>query len=893
MTAPVPSRDILSSPSKKRLKLAISYEHAHKGLAFTLSELMGKQRVLIKKELVKVKKETIEQKGDEWLRTVKDYEEQFGDTCRALKARLEAEGRGKGIDDGDILGYVCSHEDWTSTVNKASTSLADKIGQYIIDFSYELLAQLLPDESSEFCRVFNNELDIPIEEAYESGKPEAWLNMPLLQLRVDSDILCLPWWLARTYDRKSIWCCRYALAVSPTLDDTDPPAILLEEGGGVHILSITRPTFDLHPWFPISQDTATAAYPFISDGVLTWRLLDGVIGDQYVNHGQSDLNEQAKLSGGFRGVGMRSVREALRSREKTPNLVVYQGHWVNDTLDDVAEEPPYLGLDDGRNQRSSKSDTSLPLSGTMLPVPLLTLIPAKTENKILIMNACSSGAALNQGRVIQKYIEARSVFIGANYPLLADLSGPSVDALLRAILRNRYLAHALSETNWLQTDLRGDSPDASEVFQKAGLCLFGDVRTSLLSEMDEKTGDNLARLTMKLTDKWADALDRLGLRDYAGMTFITHPEDLSPARDFSLTDTGAQLALAPLVVAIDLCNAGQGRYVILGPAFSSTESVAVVSKKFETWDDFNEELKRRILDNKQMVLGLLTNRLTSTYMTEVLMRDVMTSKHKDLSAEHLWRKFIKKYYAFFDGQGDAKRLANPSFIKNVDLSLVLNEPRATLSKLGNVLTEDLETQVVKLLGLEGNVLPRGILLTTRECLRSEKQRDEIIEFCNEFNKRVQKTKDQPGSDPADGLPDVLALFTCERANSDHLSAIRQFAETDFFSERSFGWENFMYRPRSEISREDAVKVALGVHSMKWGEHSRRFMKIERSSDQEINNLIERLTKQIETKASWTFTEIETLAEEVNRSQLAGPIKLDAHKHLRESINALKKTVVEC
>jgi hypothetical protein len=893
MSVAVPKTAVPSASPKTRLKVAISFDDAYSRLVFTLSELSPEERdtkdhfPVTTGVVNDVSREKLEEKAREWRQVVRYYEKQFNETCESLREKLISELGGADATSREFLEYASTHRECAETINEASTVLAEEIGRSIVSLSYDLLQKFLPEEDTDFCRVLIKELDTPTLVARGSDDPNSWWDIPLVQLRIERELLCIPWWLARTYDKTSLWCGRYALAVSPSLHDTEPPAMLMEKEGGVHILSITRPTFDLQKWFPISQATANDALGLISEGVLSWRLLDGVLGDENLESVKTDLFEESTtVPKIFKGVDKDTVRNAVFSKQRRPNVVVYQGHWFNEWKD-TFEDPPFLGLHDGRFQ--SKPESLSFLSTGVLPVPLLDFVPDKSQHKILIMNACDSAAPINQGRLIQKYIEARSVFIGANYPLLADNSGPSLDSLIRSILRNRYLAHAVSEVNTLETDLNSPTVDVREVFRKAGLCLFGDVQTSLRKKFDETVNDNLARLTMKLTDKWAIELHRLGLRTYEGMTFITNPDDKPPDWNFRLTGPSPELALVPLVVAIDLCNSEQDDYVILGPAFSSAESVALVAPKFKDWAAFENHLALCIRSNKRLAVGLLAKRLTSTYMTELFLRGRMEKVYRSvtgntLPGNEIWDRFIKRSYA-----RDAQKLKDSSFVKKMDLSLVLDASTETLETLGKVLAPDVETQVADLLSLKEKLLPRGILITRREYLEAQNESEEILNFCHAFNTKVEEISKFPPANSADGQPDSIALPTAGKANPEHLNSIRTFAETDFFTKRHFGWENFLYKPRAGITRIEAGELFQALEKTNWSDRSLGIFS--RSTDGKVGALVadfgKKMTSLAETTEYWHFADLKSaLNENLRELSVAEVIKEDIVKRYGSLISAL-------
>jgi hypothetical protein len=900
----------------KRLKLEIDHQEGSK-LVFTLSVLKGAQIIRAERD---VSLEKVKIKGKEWRDTLSRYEEEFWVNYNEGMKGLVEEARHKDIKEEDIREFILQKPEWKQIIDHASEILMKSVGQFIHSFSGDLLAEFLPEKkknkkSDEFWHSFSSHVDRPILEAYQNDQENFWLSVPLLQIRIDRELLCLPWWLARTYDNNSLWCCRYALAVSPTLGSTEPPAIRLDKEIGVHLLSITRPTYDLEPWMPLSKELFEAAYPFIEDGKLSWRMLDGVLGDQLLGLDKESLfNQASNPVKKFYGVDKGQVRVALDTEGLTtaPNIILYQGHWFNYRFKQVAEEPPYIFLNNSNKVRYEKSDdkTASPISESNLPVPLLGLIPPPdSQNKILIMNACGSASSLDQAIYIQKYISLNSIFIGTNYPVLAGSAGPSSDALLRSILRNPFLAHALLEVNWLKGSLQIGSGDKDEmykeIYKNAALCQFGDVTTSLVKGYDTASKDNRSRLLLKLTNRWKEGFAQLGLMDMEGMTFqIETIQDLSPAGDFVLADEGVQVALAPLVVAIDLCRQDPGTYVILGPAFSSRESVALISRKFRNWDEFHQELERRIKMNNKIVLGILTHRLTSTYMIQIMLMQVLEQKYgaeekekgygNRYKAKETIRNHVELRLAHWGGQGDAEVLSHNDFLNDVDLSLSLNQTRDQLNGLGAILAEDIETRVVDLLPIPSDELPRGVFITRRKCLTSADERLSILEICRFFNSAIQQ---QEMSNQAEAAgresPKDIPLRTYDRSNPKHLVAIQQFAQTDFFDGiGGFGWENFSHMPRVEVSSTELKVIVSNLG--KLDDESLGILGVDKIKVAEgVSELLSRLTTKVETQNYWPLAGLDNfLNDELRRSKLADRVKGEIKKHFTQRLEDLQKEVIE-
>lgn len=779
----------------KRYELHI--EHRNDALSFRLFELETEAGEV---ELVagerRVALDVLASEGKEWQESLSTLEDEFSKKYLEASKRSRELAEAEGKTGADIQDYISSDGKWASAIQKAANTLVTKTGKYVEYFSAKVLNAFLPS-NAEFWEKFNELIEVPTREAFSGKEIEnPWLKVPLLQLRVAENVLSIPWWITRTQDLNSLWCSRYALAVSPSLRRTTAPNIEFSAQNPLHILTVTRPTSDLKDWIPI---TAEIAEIYSKDTRLVWRLVDGFLGvdDQPL----PDRFENDTVPAEFEGVDINLLTDSLKEKKK-PNLVFYQGHWKNRLNAETQVSRPFIYLHDPRP--TSTLDPQI-RSAPSLPVPLLDIIePKDYAESVLIMNACNSAAPLERATYIQDFIDQHSVFIGASYPLVAYGEGSSIGPLLTNLIDNKHLAHTLLQANQLEKPIGQKHFNPRDLYFKAALCLFGDVRAHLFLRWDTTTQDNVTQIQLVLTTRWRKGFERLQLKHSRGLTFrMDIPENYAPTENFAMTGSGVQIAITPLATAIDLCNSDAGHYKILGPAFTSKESVAIVSRKIKTLQQLSEALEKAWTDRIPLRVGILAARLTSTFMLkEVMLEDTFPGNRPEWLTLSNWPKFVTYHPAF--SQGNSADMLKDEFLDSVDLTLILHEDREKVIEEGlSFISEDLETQTAKRLGVKTERLPRGIFITKRENLVNEADAAAVEEFCDLYNQRVSSFEESEEEFPF-GVETThdIPLYTYARANRHDVDAIKIFAETSFFAHEPFDWDNFAYVP--VITRDRAL-----------------------------------------------------------------------------------------
>jgi hypothetical protein len=782
-------------PTRNPKRYELHIEHRNDVLSFRLFELETETGEV---ELVagerRVTLQVLASEGKEWQESLSTLESEFNKQYLEASRRSRELAQAEGKTGADIQDYILSDSWWASAVQSAANTLVTKSGEYIEYFSAKLLNTFLPSDS-KFWEKFNELIEDPTREAFSGKDAEnPWLKVPLLQLRVAENVLSIPWWITRTQDLNSLWCTRYALAVSPSLRRTNAPNIEFSAQNPLQILTVTRPTSDLKDWIPI---TPAIAQIYSKDTRLVWRLVDGFLGvdDQPL----PERFESDTVAAEFEGVDINLLRDSLNQKKK-PNLVFYQGHWKNRLDGETQVSRPFIYLHDPRP--TSTPDPQI-RSAPSLPVPLLDIIEPKVyAESVLIMNGCNSAAPLEQASYIQDFIDQHSVFIGASYPLVAYGERSSIGPLLTNLIDNKHLAHTLLQANQLEKPAAQKHFNPRDLYFKAALCLFGDVRAHLFLKWNTTTLDNVTPIQLVLTNRWKEGFEKLQLKHSKGLTFrMDIPANYAPTDKFAMTDKGVQIAITPLATAIDLCNSDAGHYKILGPAFTSRESVAIVSRKIKTLQELSAAMEKAWIDGKALRVGILAMRLTSTFMLKgVMLEDSFPDGRPEWLTLSNWPKLITYHPAFL--QGNSVDMLTDEFLDSVDLTLVLHEdPEKITEKRLFVILKDLETQTAARLGLKTKRLPRGIFITKRENLVNEADASAVEEFCNLYNDRVHSFE-QSGYPFSVETTHDIPLYTYGRANKHDIEAIKVFAETSFFAHEPFDWNNFAYIP--VITRKNAV-----------------------------------------------------------------------------------------
>lgn len=844
------------SPSDyKRLKLEIMKKSVDR-IEFRLSGLIG-DSILLSRTTREIRHETVRSIKDKWFNSLNNAANSFlykfiGETKRVLNET----SLGELNSFKKIREIIHKDTGWKEALKQARDSYMMTIGKSIVKISSNILHLLLPEKNDQFWRVFEEQIEIPTTKALQriDGDKNAWMGIPLLQIRIDEDLLGLPWWLSRTCDLKSLWCCRYALAVSPH-GETSPPKMKFSD---LRILTITRATYDLEA-FPLKRDIIKLLESLINTSPLKWRLMDGVFGDLSQSEASSSVLNDAPSKEDFQGVSSDLVRDLLDIPSESPNFIYYHGHSKLESDEQGFSQPHLYFHDDSIISPDIDFKTLLvdyeSFYGLLAGSPLLEIMPPSLcRDSILIMNTCGSAINCNQSEYIQKYINEKSLFIGSNYSLLDDPDGSSANNFLENILRNReqFIAHCLLYAqlyNGISHPI--NNSQLCEIYKKASLCLFGDVRANLILKFDDEFKDNVIPIKLLITDRWKLGFEQLGISHSRNLSFlVVGEEEHPPSYNFVLSDGQVKIALAPLSVAIDLCIVDPANYIILGSAFSSSGSVGLVSQKIVDWNKLKEKIETYYQSRKTFYIGILKERLTSTFMVLAVFYNKLNQFFGKEKVDKIFRDVVKLKSVKLE-TGKPKFL-DSSFLNEVDITLVLDEEIEAVKARGlHILSEDVETEAARVLGISGGIIPRGVFLTRKNWFRKPDDKPAIIEFCNNFNIKVGEFKQQGKKIEIASKKDI-PLYTYNKNDPSELKAIKTIAESGFFgSNISFDWTNFAFK--LSISKAKAERIILDIgNNINFDDYPSRDKDDE---GRKLKNLQSRCLAELNTKSEWDPVDI--------------------------------------
>jgi hypothetical protein len=391
------------------------------------------------------------------------------------------------------------HRNIRSSDPYTKSDLVQDIAKFIAAYSERILRELLPPfDDKFFWDSFQSWVDQQSREAFADPTSPNWVRLPLLQVRTEAALLGIPWWLARTRDHKSLWCCRYALAMAPDQIELRPPNLLYHD---LKILSLTRPTRDLSRWAPFEAatdllpNTAAPEWPSTTTPEFkpSWTMLDGVWGHQQFDTIDDllDFIHRQPARSDFKGIPLHTLTSILDDLAESakPSLFLYQGHC---TMDEGGA--PLLSLTSSRPSAKLIKDQSEEND----PVPLLTAFPPPhCRDSIVILEACESAGPTNTGQHIEGYLKEKAIFIGLTYPLLADEARIQINAFLKELFNNPHvhLAQLVLRANRLDQPFKNwplSAEDACDLYRKASLCIFGSVNTNLsFQNLEKQTSEPL------------------------------------------------------------------------------------------------------------------------------------------------------------------------------------------------------------------------------------------------------------------------------------------------------------------------------------------------------------------------------------------------------------------
>jgi hypothetical protein len=584
----------------------------------------------------------------------------------------------------------------------------------------------------------------------------------------------------------------------------------------------------LHPWFPLRESLALLQSDECQPGEapLEWSVLDGVLGrlgpgDSPIQFPETETPDSASFADPreYQGVESLDVQEIMSGDPATrPNVLFYHGH-VSAML--PRRQAPgartCLFFHDSNPPDSSGGVSDYPGLGLVskysLPVPLLEAAPPQFHtDSVVVVSGCSSVSTEDSLDIVDQYLQKNSVFVGTSFPILSGNDSCAADVFLAKALRrssSQYLAHALLQAQRFEFPV--GRPDPSDLVSRAALCMFGDVRASLMLPPASDGTDSRPFISMRVVDRWYRGFRSLGLVEKRPMTYQNLAEaEPYPASDrFVLSDDGIQLTLAPLAPAIDLCRLVPGKYVLLGPAFSSRHSVAVSSKEFPSWDAVAAAI-REAADQRRdrLKIGVVRETLTSTRMlVHFVLNKVIElegDRLRDVRPEELIARTMEMLEFPLPGGTDTCPV---DFLRTMDMALAVRGNASRVKEIGlNLLTDDLETDVAQLLGV--GRLSRGVWLARSSSLEDVAKRTALSEFFDSLNSAIGERS--PGDPFPVENPDDTPLPTFIRAEPADLEGIKLFAEQCvMLGVGEFRWENFACVPLIESASAVAALSAVG------------------------------------------------------------------------------------
>lgn len=785
-------------------------------------------------------KNEFEKVAAEWKDEISKIEENLKNKRDKIDNKYIEELKKNGRQDEDVYDALISNSQWLAEVQKEENKFMIEIGKVIYNYSATLLNDIFPDYKQEqnFWTIFDKYIDKP------SKPPEDGI---LLQIQTDCELAIIPWWLCRTMDEETLWCCRYAIGFAPFTRAIQPPTISFND---LRILSITRPTEDTCLCLPITPKTFEEAELRYKEGDLKWEMLDG-----YIKHVKDPKRgvffsiERNRTSHKFKGICKNDILTIKKNYE--PNIWFYHGHWENKTSN-IGCPPPTIFLHN-EMKHSNKDSRGLPASLLKHIAP-----PSDHKDSVFIMNACSSGSEPNISNFITEYLETKSLFFGTNYSILANMPNSSASLLLEGIIKDgksKYLAHILLNSQRLKTKLNNDNDgiDYVELYSKAALCLFGDVRANLGFIFDEVKGDNISPLLLKITKEWQNIFEDLFNinSDTIGSGFSfsgIEAEGLASTADYILSKDRPELAICPLATAIRLCENDPDEYIILGPAITSVSMVNLASEKTKPYSNFKEMITTSFRGNKEIIIGLRKPTLTSSYMVNLLINNHLNNIEKNAEKVLLFiRKFVKYRY---ESEG-YDFINNEEHQKEVDAFLVLFEDNEKIENSQNTkfVLKDIETAVAEILN---DILPRGVFLGNKKALNNEYFKNIFDEFFKKYNNILNEKVGANSKDGYVNVQNVKGFFTYSETNPRFLRAIKKFYDKAMFHNpiNSLKWDSFYVKPTiDELRINEILKPIEDIDDFFTPDFKKLYVKSDLEGFQkEIRNCIEKFKNNLSCKS---------------------------------------------
>jgi len=494
----------------------------------------------------------------------------------------------------------------------------------------------------------------------------------------------------------------------------------------------------------------------------------------------------------------------------------------------------------------------------------------------------------------------------------------SAELLLEGILRDGFkkpLACILQKAQRLEGDMRSTTIDRMEVYRKASLCMFGDVKTSLelvtedISESDSESDEKCppdSRLILRVTDRWQEALPEfIGSRSKgSGETqdgkFLIDcvDEDCLPANAaYELKDEPPMIALCPLATAIHWCVHEPDNYVILGPALASSSSVALAtsSKKYDDFKGLVEEIADR--KNKAFI-GLLEKNLTTSYMVKFLTSHYLKLHLGDEKEAQSIHNELFDYHYFFNEGYDF--LNNPDHTRKADAFLVLFEDINVVKKDKKItiIERDIETKTARIAGMD--FIPRGVFLGRKSLVSSTEGYSRLKSFFDDYHEPLNRKIAAKGEVreawemlwvESDGN---RVFFSFDQAHPEILRKIKTFADEIMFPSPFGGleWDSFLTQPTVDCAK--LMSIIKDIKEYKSFSHMFLQDDVPNGFDEKFSDNINSLISRLEIRIKEITDEFRLLFECEVLSKINEFIKQDNHfLHGKPKIKeATRKAILE-
>lgn len=403
--------------------------------------------------------------------------------------------------------------------NSANEQFRYRIYKWIQTTSETINRCFLPKEDEKQGKPFVDGLKLVDEWSKENNT-----NPHLL---IITDDIRLPWWLARTYDNETYWCCRYALGLLPAGSGDARPTFEVP----LRISVLSRPTKDLQMAQPLD----------IEDFIGSLKDRHNVIG--CIEDGSKNRNdfglEKTEIIDGF----------------AKSQLIVYYGHFASDG---------------GANPLDCSIKAKSP-PGTYQPSVSVQLKRLALSERCFFLAGCESAGITEQNVCLaDALLQKGSMLIGSLYPVFSSNAPQFIKDFCTNLLDKRTsFGEALRRARKL------DISDPQTTFDGAAFCLFGD--PSLPSPMLSKAvGKMKSKVRIVYPPFLAQAMKRFGeITSYASEIEISEKRI---AELDSLLDLGDPvIAVYPVSLATERLMIQKKDWIILGPVVKTRQDVVILA----------------------------------------------------------------------------------------------------------------------------------------------------------------------------------------------------------------------------------------------------------------------------------------------------------------------------